>query len=1167
MKFRIALATVAATLAVAMLAQQDNGPQTYFILLKNQPHKKHVADAGEFHRVDRENAEARYQRETGDGPTGRARAVAARVQLDDVLGRIRDAAMDRIRFETGPGQEALAAHATGLGGTGIRRYGSINMLRAELTQAAVAALRQHPDVAAVFPARSHKSHLDTSVPSIGAPAFWAAGWTGAGETVGVIDTGVTHHKAFGANSVTDAPHLTSAALQPGFADNAASGTDMVGHGTAVAGVIASAGFGNCAGCFGMTKGAASILNLKVGALGNEGRKKHSILKEDDTLDALDWALQNKPAVKVFNYSAGHAATMDDDDTARIFDYLADTYGVTIVVSVGNNDSATAGHNQIGSPGTAWNVISVGNRTNAGPISPASATGPVPQHGRHKPDVAAPGTDISSTSKDGTTFVTQSGTSFAAPHIAGAAALLRSAGVTDALAIKALLINSPSTSGWHAGPGWGNADMNSLARLLQSAKTSGHGASISTKVYAVTAGPAFQLIRVKPALAAKATLVWNRHFNNSLTPVYNQLNITAYDTKTSAQHAMAGPTAPGDNVAQIASIPGGDTVLKVKAANTGAAWPDEPFAIALSQAAIMGVQGPPLSISCSVQYTTGAAATQKVDCTAANGGDIPVLNATAVTDDGKSMSFGTLDGSAKATASVTRTISEAAGANGAAAHHTVTLTGDAFGEKFTAKNDFDVYGSDPNGGGGGGEPGVCKQGANHGVSPRDITLPAGATSGSFGVKADAGCGWIAGTYGGPVMASGSGTGPGTVSFQVLPNYGYGNGTVAVIIVDFNFANAPTQYRQVPVTIHLQSPACTFTVPAAIQMNAQGAGGVNVQNIGVTTQAGCTWGAGSSDSWLTLTNASGTGNGTVVATGLDNPSHNPRTATVNVAGKPVMVTQAGRPCDYKLSSNAQSFPANTELGSAFTVTAPEGCPWTPTVAAADQWIQIVEGAKGAANGQSRVSFALKQNWSHASRTGIIHVATQTFTVTQQAQAACVGTVTPTTIVIDAAAQSGVIDVKAPATCKFTVGVLPAWITITPVAAQYTGDTTLTFRAANYGSTAPRAAQITIAGTVVTIHQEPFLVTRQTVTLGSFADSGIINVDRPAGVASPNVTWGPDWIRIAPSSVIPSPAVNGWLRSVYAVDASGNPEHGSRETTAHVVGADGNRLDVLITQEGRP
>src|SRR5207237_1157646 len=120
----------------------------------------------------------------------------------------------------------------------IAHYQTVNLFRAEIPPSALAALEAHPDITAVFLIERHKADSDLSVGAVGAPAFWNQGWTGAGETVGVLDTGITPHPALPAN-IQSQNFLFSASTLPGFADSLTKTTDLFGHGTLVAGVIVS----------------------------------------------------------------------------------------------------------------------------------------------------------------------------------------------------------------------------------------------------------------------------------------------------------------------------------------------------------------------------------------------------------------------------------------------------------------------------------------------------------------------------------------------------------------------------------------------------------------------------------------------------------------------------------------------------------------------------------------------------------------------------------------------------------------------------------------------------------------------------------------------------------------------------------------------------------------
>ncbi|MEU2783895.1 S8 family serine peptidase [Streptomyces sp. NPDC007110] len=365
----------------------------------------------------------------------------------------------------------------------------------------VSAYRADPQVAYVVPDRLNKPlatpndteyakqwDLFETTAGMRVPGAWDVA-TGTGVTVAVIDTGYVAHSDLAANIVPGYDFISDATVandgngrdsdpsDPGdwtAADECQSGDPAYGsswHGTHVAGTIAAV-TGNGKGVAGIAHGA-KVSPLRV--LGKCGGY------DSDIIDAITWASggtvsgvpANTNVAKVINMSLGGGGSCTTATQSAI--NAAVGRGTTVVVAAGNSNANAANY----SPASCANVVSVAATDRQGNRSYYSNYGTVV-------DVAAPGGETDSVTSNGILSTLNSGTkgpstenyayyqgtSMAAPHIAGLAALMKSANasLTPAQiesAIKANARTLPGTCSGGCGAGLADA-----AKTVQAVSGSG-----------------------------------------------------------------------------------------------------------------------------------------------------------------------------------------------------------------------------------------------------------------------------------------------------------------------------------------------------------------------------------------------------------------------------------------------------------------------------------------------------------------------------------------------------------------------------------------------------------------------------------------------------------------------------------------------------------------------
>ncbi|MEU1281552.1 S8 family serine peptidase [Streptomyces sp. NPDC005805] len=392
----------------------------------------------------------------------------------------------------------------------------------------MAAFRADPSVASVEPdIRAYAMAAapnDTEYPrqwdlfeatgGMNVPSAWDK-TTGSGVTVAVIDTGYAAHSDLAANVVNGYDFISSSAdardgngRDSNAKDegdwNATDGECGLGskasnsswHGTHVAGTIAAA--------TGNGKGVAGIAyNAKIQPIRVLGKCGGS---SADIADAITWASggsvpgvpANPTPSKVINLSLGGASSTCPSVYQNAINGAVQR-GSTVVVAAGNSNANASGF----TPANCANIINVastsreGNRSfysNFGSSIDVSAPGGETRRGTDTPGtVTTPENGIWSTLNAGTTtqgaenYKPYQGTSMAAPHIAGLAALLKSAkpALTPAEIESAIKANArPLPGTCSGGCGTGIADATKTVNAVTGGGTT-PGGNVFTNATDVT----------------------------------------------------------------------------------------------------------------------------------------------------------------------------------------------------------------------------------------------------------------------------------------------------------------------------------------------------------------------------------------------------------------------------------------------------------------------------------------------------------------------------------------------------------------------------------------------------------------------------------------------------------------------------------------------------------
>lgn len=292
-----------------------------------------------------------------------------------------------------------------------REHTLVSAFTASVSRAAVTQLLADPMVMRIDPMRYGSAALAQSVPQIRADAVHRRGDLGQGVTVAVLDTGFDPLTPDVAGSI-NAEHCfcTGHCCPDGTSEQSGPGSaaTQAVHGNHVTGILVSKGL---IAPTGVAPGA-EVVAVKVLNDSNRGFL-------GDWIAGLEWIATQRPDVRAINMSlvsdSVYSSSCDDTDSynmafAQVVGMLR-ARGTLTFVAAGNGGRANA----IASPACITGAVSVGAVFKDDEVWPASDAYP-------ELDLLAPGASIVSTGL-GTSLRALSGTSMAAPHATGTAALL------------------------------------------------------------------------------------------------------------------------------------------------------------------------------------------------------------------------------------------------------------------------------------------------------------------------------------------------------------------------------------------------------------------------------------------------------------------------------------------------------------------------------------------------------------------------------------------------------------------------------------------------------------------------------------------------------------------------------------------------------------------------
>ena len=320
--------------------------------------------------------------------------------------------------------EQLLGSISSLDGNLLGTFSDLSMAVVEVPYLSIDNFADSPSITNIYLDKKIECLDSNSLPIIQPPEEWATitgqygSLTGVGLKIAILDTGIDpdHPDFYFADGtskiIADADFSYSNHTYDGY-----------GHGTHCASIAAGTGLARQDQLYKGVAPDAFLINAKIMSDSGKGYDSWAI-------EGIQWAV-NDAGADVLSMSFGTSTPYTDgsDPLCQAVDW-ATSKGVVCSVAAGNKGGC---YSTINTPACAKTAIAVGSCNNSRYVTGSSSRGPTSDY-RIKPDIIAPGVNIIAARASGTSrgklvgeyYTTLSGTSMAAPHVAGAAALIKQA---------------------------------------------------------------------------------------------------------------------------------------------------------------------------------------------------------------------------------------------------------------------------------------------------------------------------------------------------------------------------------------------------------------------------------------------------------------------------------------------------------------------------------------------------------------------------------------------------------------------------------------------------------------------------------------------------------------------------------------------------------------------